>query len=54
MNKYNLEYETNGKTIKKQNLTKEQVQEFINQLKRENESSLRVKQVKEVDDERSR
>lgn len=47
MNKYNLEYETNGKKIILKNITQEQVREFLKTLKREEESTLKVKRFEE-------
>ena len=51
MIKYNLKYEANGKIIEKRNITKEEVKEFIGSLGTVNESSLHIKQIKEIDEE---
>lgn len=47
MNRYNLEYEANGPKIVLKNITQEQVREFLKTLKREEESTLKVKRVEE-------
>ena len=51
MKKYNLTYTANGKTIQKNNITKEQVTAFIDTLPNQNESSLRVTEIKDRDEE---
>lgn len=52
MTKYNLEYEANGKKTELKKISREELQEFLNKLKKEKESSLRVKKVDEEDRER--
>ena len=47
MNRYNLEYEANGERTELRNITQEQVREFLKKLKREEESTLKVKRVEE-------
>lgn len=51
MNKYNLEYEANGKKTELKKITREEVQEFLNNLEKEKESFLRVRK---IDDEEER
>lgn len=52
MKKYNLEYTANGKTIVLKDVTLQEAQEFINRLKKENESSLQLRQIKKDEEER--
>ena len=47
MKKYNLFYKTKNKTVEKKNITKEEVDKFLAGLETENESELRVIQVKD-------
>lgn len=54
MKKYNLFYKTNGKVIQKRNMTKEEIDNFINSLEKEYESELKVMQVKDRDEEGER
>lgn len=54
MKKYNLFYKTNGKIIQKRNMTKEEIDNFINSLEKEYESELKVMQVKDRDEEEER
>ena len=51
MKKYNLEYFANGQIIKMKNITMAQAEEFIKGLPSVNESSLILKEVKEIDEE---
>lgn len=51
MKKYNLFYKAKDKIVEKKNITKEEVDNFLAGLDTQNESELRVKQVKERDDE---
>lgn len=51
MKKYNLEYSANGQIIKMKNITMEQAENFIKGLPSVNESSLILKEVKEIDEE---
>jgi dihydroorotate dehydrogenase len=43
---FTLFYKTDKQIINKTNLTQEEVQEFLNNLKKENNSELRVTQIK--------
>ncbi len=54
MKKYNLFYKTKDRVVEKKNMTKEEVDNFLEGLETENESELRVIQVKERDDEEER
>ena len=54
MKKYNLFYKTKGKLVERNNLSKEEVDNFLVGLETENESELRVIQVKERDEEEER
>lgn len=54
MKKYNLFYKTKGRLVERNNLSKEEVDNFLAGLETENESELRVIQVKERDDEEER
>ena len=51
MKKYNLEYSANGQIIKMKNITMEQAEEFIKGLSAVNDSSLILKEVKEIEEE---
>lgn len=51
MKKYNLFYKTKDKVVEKKNVTKEEIDKFLVGLETENESELRVIQVKERDEE---
>lgn len=51
MKKYNLFYKTKGRVVEKKNVTKKEVDKFLAELKTENESELRVIQVKDRDEE---
>ena len=54
MKKYNLFYKTKGRLVQKNNLSKEEVYDFMKGLQKEDESELRVIQVKDRDDEEER
>ena len=54
MKKYNLEYSANGQIIKMKNITMEQAEEFIKGLPIVNESSLILKEIKEIEKEQER
>lgn len=54
MNKYNLFYKTGNRIIKKSNMTKEEVYDFLDSLGKEDESELRIVQVKEREEEEER
>lgn len=51
MKKYNLEYSANGQIIKMKNITMEQAENFIKGLPNTSESSLILKEVKEIEEE---
>lgn len=51
MKKYNLEYVVNDRRIELRDITMEEAEEFIKGLPKENESSLRLRQIKEFDEE---
>lgn len=51
MKKYNLFYKAKDKIVEKKNMTKEEIDKFLAGLETENESELRVIQVKERDEE---
>lgn len=54
MKKYNLFYKAKDRIVEKKNITKEEVDNFLAGLETENESELRVIQVKERDEEEER
>lgn len=54
MKKYNLFYKAKDKIVEKKNMTKEEIDKFLAGLETENESELRVIQVKERDEEEER
>lgn len=54
MKKYNLFYKTKGRLVQKNNLSKEEVYDFMKGLQKEDESELRVIQVKDRDAEEER
>lgn len=54
MKKYNLFYKAKDRIVEKKNVTKEEIDKFLAGLETENESELRVIQVKERDDEEER
>ena len=45
--KYNFEYEVNGKKTILKNVTLKQINEFIKKLKKEKESSMQFKRIKD-------
>lgn len=51
MKKYNLFYKAKDRIVEKKNVTKEEIDKFLAGLETENESELRVIQVKERDEE---
>lgn len=51
MKRYDLIYITNHHRIEKHNITREEVQSFLDGLRKEDESSLKITEVKERDDE---
>lgn len=51
MKKYNLFYKTKGRAVEKKNISGEEVYDFMKGLQKEDESELRVKQVKDRDEE---
>ena len=54
MKKYNLFYKAKDRIVEKKNVTKEEIDDFLAGLETENESELRVIQVKERDEEEER
>ncbi len=54
MKKYNLFYKTKGRVVQRNNLSKEEVYDFMKGLQKEDESELRVIQVKEKEEEEER
>lgn len=54
MKKYNLFYKTKGRLVERKGMTKEEVYDFLDSLGKEDESELRVIQVKDRDDEEER
>ena len=51
MKLYNIYYKVKNEITQKKNMTKEEVDEFISKLKQENESELRVSEVRDREDE---
>lgn len=51
MKRYDLLYITTHNRIEKHNITKEEVQDILDSLKKEDESSLKITEVKEREDE---
>lgn len=51
MKKYNIFYKTGNRIVQKNNVSKEEVRQFLAGLKKEDESELRVIEVKEKGDE---
>ena len=49
--KYNLEYTVNGRKVELRDITMQQAEVFIKGLPKENESSLILRQIKEIDEE---
>ena len=54
MKKYNLFYKTNGRVVDKKNISGEEVYAFMKGLQKEDESELRIVQVKEKEEEEER
>lgn len=54
MKKYNLFYKTRGRVVERKGMTKEEVYDFLDSLGKEDESELRIVQVKERDEEEER
>lgn len=54
MKKYNLFYKAKDKIVEKKNISGEEVYDFMKGLQKEDESELRVKQVKDRDEEEER
>lgn len=54
MKKYNLFYKAKDRVVEKKNISGEEVYDFMKGLQKEDESELRVKQVKERDEEEER
>ena len=50
--KYNLSYEADGKRVELKNITLEQMQKFLEKLERKDESSLHIKKVDDIEEER--
>lgn len=51
MKKYNIFYKVGNRIVQKSNVRKEEVRQFLASLKKEDESELRVIEVKEKGDE---
>lgn len=49
--RYNFEYEANGQRVELKNKTMDEINAFINQLKTEKESSMKMTKIKEDDEE---
>lgn len=54
MKKYNLFYKTKGRVVEKKNISGKEVYDFMKGLQKEDESELRVIQVKDRDEEEER
>lgn len=54
MKKYNLFYKTKGRVVEKKNISGEEVYDFMKGLQKEDESELRIVQVKEREEEEER
>ena len=54
MKKYNLFYKAKDKIVDKKNISGEEIDDFLAGLETENESELRVIQVKDRDEEEER
>ncbi len=54
MKKYNIFYKVGNRIVQKSNVSKEEVRQFLASLKKEDESELRVIQVKDRDEEEER
>lgn len=51
MKLYNIYYKVRNEIIEKKNMTKEEVDEFLNSLNREEESYLSVKEIKDREED---
>lgn len=51
MKRYNVDYTIGKKIVKLRNINKQQLQEFLDTLEKEDESFLNVKQVEEREEE---
>lgn len=51
MRLYNIYYKVKNQVTEKKNMTREEVDAFISRLKQENESELRVSEVKDREEE---
>lgn len=51
MNLYNLYYKTDNKIIERKNITKEQVNDFLNNLEKHPNSELKITKIKIRDEE---
>ena len=51
MKKYNLYYKAGNKILQKSNITVEEVNDFIKDLKKEDASTLKISRVKEREEE---
>jgi len=49
--RYNVDYKAGKKIIVLKNIDEKQLNEFLNTLEKEENSSLNVKQIKEIDEE---
>ena len=54
MKYYNVTYSTKGKITTLTNINEQELQQFLNSLQREEESSLDVKQIKQREEEEER
>lgn len=54
MKKYNLFYKTKDRVVEKKNISGEEVYDFMKGLQKEDESELRIVQVKEKEEEEER
>ena len=54
MKKYNLFYKTKDRVVERNNLSKEEVYDFLDSLGKEDESELKIFQVKEKEEEEER
>lgn len=54
MELYNLYYKADNQIIDKKNITKEEIDEILNNLERVNESELRVTKIRNREDEEER
>lgn len=52
--RYNLHYKAGDKIIERRNITKEEIDIFLNSLERVNESDLRITKVRDRDEQEER